>query len=170
MLFIIVEGSGGGRSPIRIRNVQTLRSIVYVRCILIGGPYDIYYMVRPESKERNDPDERTVMRFGEKVVVMFKWVMNRLVTLKIPLLILLWLIMYHLWRILFILWLLRVKRFWVLLEEVSSRSSMCSFCVVVCLTFRKEGNFVYFTFMKGKSWTIYGNRLNDYWILSLWWC
>lgn len=69
---IIVEGSGGGRSPIRIRNVQTLRSIVYVRCILIGGPYDIYYMVRPESKERNDPDERTVMRFGEKVMICFE--------------------------------------------------------------------------------------------------
>lgn len=51
----------------RIRNVQTLRNIVYVRCILIGGPYDIYYMIRPDSKERKDPDERTVMRFGEKV-------------------------------------------------------------------------------------------------------
>lgn len=62
-----LESSSGARSPIRIRNVQTLRNIVYVRCILIGGPYDIYYMVRVESKDRKDPDEKTVMRYGEKV-------------------------------------------------------------------------------------------------------
>lgn len=65
--LIEASSSSGGQSPIRIRNVKTLRNIVYVRCMLIGGPYDVYYMIRPDSKERKDPDERTVMRFGEKV-------------------------------------------------------------------------------------------------------
>ncbi len=32
----------------------------------------MYYMVRPESKERGDPDDRIVMRFGEKVNMEWK--------------------------------------------------------------------------------------------------
>lgn len=36
----------------------------------------MYYMVRPESKERGDPDDRTVMRFGEKVVTELGVVMD----------------------------------------------------------------------------------------------
>lgn len=39
---------------------------------MIGGPFDVYYMVRPESKERGDPDDRIVMRFGEKVNMEWK--------------------------------------------------------------------------------------------------
>ena len=27
----------------------------------------MYYMVRPESAERGDPDDRTIMRYGERV-------------------------------------------------------------------------------------------------------
>ena len=71
-IFVIVaqvvgtHSSSGGRSPRRSRQVQTLHNAVYIRCLLMNGPYDIYYMVRPESKERGDPDERTVMRYGEQ--------------------------------------------------------------------------------------------------------
>lgn len=31
----------------------------------MNGPYDVYYMVRPESKVRGDPSERDVMRYGQ---------------------------------------------------------------------------------------------------------
>ena len=66
---MIVEARHGNpnNSPIRIRTLQTINNVVYIRCLVIGGPFDIYYMVRPESSERGDPDDRTIMRYGEKV-------------------------------------------------------------------------------------------------------
>lgn len=46
--------------------MQTLHNAVYVRCLILNGPHDVYYMVRPESKVRKDPSERDVMRYGEQ--------------------------------------------------------------------------------------------------------
>lgn len=67
--FSYLEARHGNpsNSPIRIREIQTIHSVVYIRCLIIGGPYDVYYMVRPESTERGDPDDRTIMRYGERV-------------------------------------------------------------------------------------------------------
>lgn len=42
---------------------------MFIRCIIIGGPFDVYYMVIPEAKGRQDPDDRAVMRYGFKVGV-----------------------------------------------------------------------------------------------------
>ena len=47
--------------------MQTINDVVYIRCLIMGGPYDVYYMIRPENSVRGDPGDREVMRFGEKV-------------------------------------------------------------------------------------------------------
>ena len=58
--------SNPSNCPIRIRNVQTINDVVYIRCLIMGGPFDVYYMIRPENSVRGDPGDREVMRFGEK--------------------------------------------------------------------------------------------------------
>lgn len=65
--FVEARHGNPNNTPIRIRTIQTINNALYIRCLVIGGPFDVYYMVRPESKERGDPDDRTVMRFGDKV-------------------------------------------------------------------------------------------------------
>lgn len=47
--------------------MQTINDVVYIRCLIMGGPFDVYYMIRPENSVRGDPGDREVMRFGEKV-------------------------------------------------------------------------------------------------------
>lgn len=65
--------SNPSNCPIRIRNVQTINDVVYIRCLIMGGPFDVYYMIRPENSVRGDPGDREVMRFGEKVGERRRW-------------------------------------------------------------------------------------------------
>ena len=69
MSHVDARHSNPSNCPIRIRNVQTINNVVYIRCLIMGGPYDVYYMIRPENSVRGDPGDREVMRFGEKVWV-----------------------------------------------------------------------------------------------------
>lgn len=49
----------------------------------------MYYMVTPDAKGREEPDDRVLMRYGSKVIHLLRCLMNRLETLKMRLSILL---------------------------------------------------------------------------------
>ena len=41
--------------------------LVIVKILVVGGPVDVYYLVRPENTSIGDPSITAVMQYGQKV-------------------------------------------------------------------------------------------------------